>query len=413
MRYGLIGEHLGHSYSREIHEHIADYSYELLELAPEQVESFLFKREFDAINVTIPYKKTVIPFLDEIDSHAKEIGAVNTVVNRNGRLYGYNTDFFGVRSQLEHMHAGIYGKKVLILGTGGTAQTVHAVAEHLHAQSIIYVSHSGKSGAVTYDEALTEHNDAQFIFNTTPVGMYPQSDAIPIDISHFSHLEGVFDAVYNPLRTDLVLAGEKRNIPSCGGLYMLASQAVYASQLFTDGTVTAELTDKAYSAVKAQKSNTVLIGMPSCGKSTVGKLLASMTGKPFFDTDELIEQDIGMKISEFFAKNGEKDFREKESAVIAELSQTGGKVIATGGGAILDKDNVRRLKHNGTVVFIDRALENLIATSDRPLSRDKASLEKLYSERYGKYTDAADIRVISQQTPQKTTKAVLKALQRS
>lgn len=408
MKYGLIGEHLGHSYSREIHEQIADYTYELKELAPEKVAPFLQAREFAAINVTIPYKQTVMPFLDEIDAHAKAIGAVNTVVNRDGKLYGYNTDFLGVTAQLENMGLSLAGKKVMILGSGGTSQTVQAVAKSLGAREIVTVSRTKTPETVTYEEALTFYTDTQILFNCTPVGMFPRDDASPIALEAFGKLEGVFDAIYHPLRTDLVQQAQKRNIPAAGGLYMLSAQAVYASALFLGKKATEEKIGKAYRAVKQQKSNVVLIGMPASGKSTVGKKLAHILNRPFFDTDTLIEERIGMKIAEFFAKNGEQAFRDIESGVIAEISQNGGAVIATGGGAILREENVKRLKHNGTLFFLDRELTSLRATKSRPLSSDPEKLKKLYETRMPLYRAAADVRILSQDTPGKTAQLILK-----
>lgn len=408
MKYGLIGEHLGHSYSREIHEQIADYTYELKELAPDEVAPFLRAREFAAINVTIPYKQTVMPFLDEIDAHAQAIGAVNTVVNRDGKLYGYNTDFLGVKAQLETMGLSLAGKKVMILGSGGTSQTARAVAKSLGAREIVTVSRTKTPETVTYEEALNAHTDAQILFNCTPVGMFPRDDASPITLDAFGALEGVFDAIYHPLHTDLVQQAQKRNIPASGGLYMLSAQAVYASALFLGKTATEEKIEKAYRAVKQQKSNVVLIGMPASGKSTVGKKLAHILNRPFYDTDTLIEERIGMTIAEFFAQNGEQAFRAIEKDVIAGLSQNGGAVIATGGGAILDQDNVRRLKHNGTLFFLDRDLASLRATKSRPLSSDPEKLKKLYEIRMPLYRAAADVRIISQKTPGKTAQLILK-----
>lgn len=410
MKYGLIGEHLKHSYSCEIHAQIADYEYELHELPPSGLGGFLKKREFNAINVTIPYKQDVIPYLDEISDTAKRIGAVNTIVNRNGRLYGDNTDFAGMLALAKHIGVDMKGRKVLILGTGGASKTGHALAEYMGAQSVFYVSRSGKDGSITYEQAVTEHSDAQIIINATPVGMFPKQDGRPIDISAFPKLEGVIDAIYNPLRTNLILDAQERGIPAEGGLYMLSAQAVHASAVFRDIPIDESLVDKAFKSVKNDKQSIVLIGMPSSGKTTVGRILAEKCGKQLADTDEYIVRKIGMPISDFFAKHGEAEFRKIEKETVAELSATGGRIIATGGGAVLDAENVRALKQNGVLVFLDRRPENLIATDDRPLASRRSALEKLYAERYDIYCAAAELHIDANTTPEAEADAILKEL---
>lgn len=410
MKYGLIGEHLKHSYSCEIHAQIADYEYELHEIPPSGLGEFLKKREFNAINVTIPYKQDVIPYLDEISDTAKRIGAVNTIVNRNGRLYGDNTDFAGMLALAKHIGVDMKGRKVLILGTGGASKTGHALAEYMGAESVFYVSRSGKDGSISYEQAVTEHSDAQIIINATPVGMFPKQDGRPIDISAFPKLEGVIDAIYNPLRTNLILDAQERGIPAEGGLYMLSAQAVHASAVFRDIPLDESLVDKAFKSVKNDKQSIVLIGMPSSGKTTVGRILAEKCGKQLADTDEYIVRKIGMPISDFFAKHGEAEFRKIEKETVAELSATGGRIIATGGGAVLDAENVRALKQNGVLVFLDRRPENLIATDDRPLASRRSALEKLYAERYDIYCAAAELHIDANTTPEAEADAILKEL---
>lgn len=410
MKYGLIGEHLKHSYSCEIHAQIADYEYELHEIPPSGLGGFLKKREFNAINVTIPYKQDVIPYLDEISDTAKRIGAVNTIVNRNGRLYGDNTDFAGMLALAKHIGVDMKGRKVLNLGTGGASKTGHALAEYMGAQSVYYVSRSGKDGSISYEQAVTEHSDAQIIINATPVGMFPKQDGRPIDISAFPKLEGVIDAIYNPLRTNLILDAQERGIPAEGGLYMLSAQAVHASAVFRDIPLDESLVDKAFKSVKNDKQSIVLIGMPSSGKTTVGRILAEKCGKQLADTDEYIVRKIGMPISDFFAKHGEAEFRKIEKETVAELSATGGRIIATGGGAVLDAENVRALKQNGVLVFLDRRPENLIATDDRPLASRRSALEKLYAERYDIYCAAAELHIDANTTPEAEADAILKEL---
>lgn len=410
MKYGLIGEHLTHSYSCEIHAQIADYEYELHELAPSELGGFLTKREFNAINVTIPYKQDVIPYLDGISDTAKRIGAVNTIVNRGGKLYGDNTDFAGMLALAKHIGVDMKGKKVLILGTGGASKTGHALAEYMGAESVYYVSRSGKNGSITYEQAVSEHSDAQVIINATPVGMFPKQGGRPIDISAFPKLEGVLDAIYNPLRTNLILDAQERGIPAEGGLYMLSAQAVHAAAVFQDIPLDESLVDKAFKSVKNDKQNIVLIGMPSSGKTTVGRILAEKCGKELADTDEYIVKKIGMPIADFFAKHGEAEFRKIEKETVAGLASTGGKIIATGGGAVLDAENVRALKQNGVLVFLDRRPENLIATDDRPLSSRRSALEKLYAERYDIYCAAAEVHIDANTTPGAEADSILKEL---
>ena len=410
MKYGLIGEHLTHSYSCEIHAQIADYEYELHELRPDELGDFLKKREFCGINVTIPYKQAVMPYLDEISESAKRIGAVNTIVNRGGRLIGDNTDFPGMLALARHAGVDMKGKKVLILGTGGASKTAHALAEYMGCTSVSYVSRSGRGGSISYDEALSSHADAQVIINATPAGMYPRQEGVPIAISAFPKLCGVLDAVYNPLRTNLVLDARERGIAAEGGLYMLAAQAVYASAIFRDKPLDESLIDKAFLSVRNAKRNIVLIGMPSCGKTTVGGILARLSGMELADTDEHIVKKIGMPISEFFAKYGEAEFRKIEKETVAELAAKGGRIIATGGGAVLDGDNVRALRRNGVIVFLDRAVHNLVATDDRPLSSERSKLEKLYAERYDVYRMAAELIIDANRTPEEEAREILKEL---
>ncbi len=393
MKYGLIGEHLGHSYSKEIHAAIADYSYELLELAPNEVEGYLSARDFEAINVTIPYKEKVMPRLDHIEESAIAIGSVNTIVKRDGELYGYNTDFSGMRAMLLRHGIELENKKVLILGTGGTCKTALAVSRAMGAREILVVSRKELGCRISYETAMREHGDAEIIINTTPVGMYPNTEGRPIDISHFPGLLGVVDAIYHPLRTKLVLDAMARGIPACGGLYMLAAQAVYASALFLGKDVDPLLIDKAHDSVASGMENLVLIGMPSSGKSTVGRRVAEMLGREFVDSDDVLVKHLGMPIADFFAREGEDAFRKAESEIIASLSKKSSLVIATGGGVVLKEENVARLRQNSRLIFLDRSPEKLVATSDRPLSRDRDALMALYEKRIGLYRAAADITV--------------------
>ncbi len=399
MKYGLIGEHLPHSFSKEIHAKIADYSYELCELTPEEIDPFMRKRDFFAINVTIPYKERVIPYLDEINESAKKIGAVNTIVNKNGKLYGYNTDFLGLCDLIEKNGIEIKGKKVIILGTGGTSNTARAVASHLGATKLLVVGRAAKDGCISYEDAKQNHTDAQVIINTTPCGMYPYADGTQerasraIDISIFPRLEAFIDAVYNPLRTDSVLDAKERGLKADGGLYMLVSQATAAYEFFTDSKISRERNIEIYKATVAEKENIVLVGMPGSGKSTVGATLAKSLGRALYDSDEEIVKKAKMPITEIFAKRGEQYFRDLEAEVIRELSAHSGVVISTGGGVILRKENIRCLRRNGRIYFLDRPLDDIIPTSDRPLALDREAVKKRYNERYGIYCSVCDCRI--------------------
>lgn len=393
MQYGLIGEKLGHSFSSEIHRKIADYHYELKEIPREELTLFIKRKEFSGINVTIPYKKEVMPLLDFIDDKAMKIGAVNTVVNQCGKLHGYNTDFGGLLSLINKITSDLSGKKALILGDGATSHTAHAVLEHLNAKEIYVVSRFPSNGKISYAEASSKHNDAAVIINTTPVGMFPNVNGSAISIENFNNLELVVDVVYNPLRTDLVIAAENKGVPAVNGLYMLVSQAVLAAGHFLGKDFSTDITDKIFKELITKKRNIVLTGMPGSGKSTIGKVLAEKLNREFIDTDELIVKKTGCEITDIFSKFGEVGFRKIESEVISEVSLKNGCVIATGGGAILKEENIFNLKHNGIIFFLDRELSELIPTDDRPLANNAESIIKRYNERIDIYNSTSDIKV--------------------
>ncbi len=393
MQYGLIGEKLGHSFSAEIHAKLKSNPYALVELSRNEIDAFFEKKDFSAINVTIPYKTTVIPYLSHISEKAKEIGAVNTVVNRGGELWGYNTDFYGLQSLIAHAGVTLKDRKVAILGTGGTSKTAHAVAKFLEAREILTVSRTAGAGVITYAD-LEQHTDIEVLINTTPVGMYPNTEATPVDISAFPNLFGVIDAIYNPLRTQLILDAQKRGIRAEGGLYMLVAQAVRASELFLDCTYESEVPECIYKGLTNQMENIVLSGMPGAGKSTVGKLLAKELEKEFLDLDEEIVRVSGRSIPEIFATDGEAYFRSLETRVLREvLANQKGIVLATGGGAILRDENIDLLHRNGKIYFIDRPLANLLPTADRPLASSAEAIRNRYEERYERYCATADCRI--------------------
>ena len=387
MKYGCIGRKLTHSFSREIHKELFDYEYELKEIEPEDLPVFMRARDFTAINVTIPYKQAVMPFLDDISEKARQIGAVNTIVNQNGKLYGYNTDFAGMRDLLRRAGISLAGKKVLIPGSGGTSKTAAAMAKDLGAGEVYRLSRTAKDGCISYETAEKEHADADVIINTTPCGMYPDLGGMAVDPGAFPRLAGVADAVYNPLCSALVVSAKAKEIPACGGLYMLVAQAAYAAEKFTGQTVDAAKIETVYRKLLHQKQNIVLVGMPGSGKSTVGRLLAEKLGRPFIDTDDLITERYG-DIPALFASEGEAAFRDKESDVIRGIAARQGCVIATGGGAVLRQDNLFFLRQNGAIFYLDRPLCDIEPTDDRPLSRDRAALERRYAERRPLYLAA-------------------------
>lgn len=386
MKYGLIGEKLGHSFSKTIHEKTGGYPYELKEIKKEELVDFMEKKDFLGINVTIPYKSDIIPYLSYIDPVAESIGAVNTVVNRDGKLYGYNTDYYGMKMLIEKQGFDYKNKKVLILGTGGTSKTAQAVAESFSASAIIKVS---REGEVNYKNVSVLHKDADYIINTTPCGMYPDNFSCPVDLDAFDNIKGVTDVVYNPLRTMLCLKAEEKGIPAEGGLYMLVAQGVLSCEYFTGKKLEIKkVTDEIYAQILYDKQNIVLIGMPGSGKSTIGKALSDKMQKELIDTDILITESYG-EISRIFTEKGENFFRDIESEKIKFASKSSGKIIATGGGAILRKENVLALKQNGVLFFLNRPLDDIVPTADRPLSSNYEALKKRFEERYNLYQQAA------------------------
>lgn len=390
MKYGCIGERLCHSFSREIHTALSDYEYELKEIPRDGLSEFLEAKEFSAINVTIPYKEAVIPYLYSIDDATRRIGAVNTIVNKDGRLFGYNTDFYGMTRLLSHAGVSVRGKKIAILGSGGTAKTARAVCLALGAREVLTVSRVASDVAIDYKTLYECHTNTEVIINTTPVGMYPTPFDLSLDISRFDKLSGVIDAIYNPLRTELILSAHERGIPAEGGLYMLVAQAVRASEIFLDTTYPEGTTEIVYEKILREKENIVLIGMPGSGKTTVAGLLGERLSREVCDTDELITKRCKKDVPAIFSEDGETYFRYIEAEIIKEVSALSGKIISTGGGAILRDDSVKALKMNGKVYFLDRPKEDLVPTEDRPLAKTREMIYKRYDERYAKYVGAAD-----------------------
>lgn len=408
MQYGLLGKKLGHSFSKEIHDLIGDYGYELVEKAPEEVEDFIKNSGFKSINVTIPYKETVMPFLDFISKNARMIGSVNTIVRKDGRLYGYNTDFIGFSSLLDNAGIDVQNKTVAILGTGGTCKTVYAVCKSRKAKEVFKVSRKPDEDCLSYVQLYEKRKDISIIVNTTPCGMYPDNESFAVDIDSFENLEGVVDVIYNPLNTPLLQKAQKRGLKTSNGLYMLVSQAVAASQLFFDRNYAEKLLPEVYGKILSSKQNIVLCGMPGCGKTTVGSLLAKMTGRQLVDTDREIVKIIETDISSYFEKYGEEAFRKVESQFIKEVSKRSGIIISTGGGAVLKSKNTDCLKQNGIIYFLDRPISQLVATPDRPTANTNEKIRQRFEERYPIYTSCADEIINASGLPEEVAEEILR-----
>ena len=414
MEYGLIGSKLGHSYSKTIHEMLCGYHYDLCPLpTEEEARAFLKKRAFKAINVTIPYKKLVMEYCSYIDPRAKAIGAVNTVVNKNGLLYGYNTDYMGFAHLCEAHGVDFTGKTVLILGTGGTHNTTSAVARDKGAAKILTVSRhpDPEKGELSYEEAV--HSGAQIVINTTPAGMYPNVGVCNIDVTAMSGLEAVLDVVYNPDKTELVLRAEEAGVPvAVGGLEMLVAQAVYAAEYFLSRKfpdAPAEIS-QITNTLRRDTLNIALIGMPSSGKTTVGRALAKELGKTFIDLDEEIVKANGKSIPDIFADEGEDGFRKKETEQVERFSKEGHQLLSCGGGVIKRPENLRALRQNGVILFLDRPLESLVVGGGRPLSSSTDALRTMEAERRPLYLAAADAVVPNQTTVADAVNAAMEAL---
>ncbi len=392
MRYGLIGEKLGHSFSKVIHEKLCAYEYELLPMPPEAVGPFLTRREFSGINVTIPYKETVLPYLSYIDPVAREIGAVNTIVQRDGLLYGYNTDAAGLTDLLQSNGFDPRGRTALVLGSGGTSKTACAVLRRLGAEKVLVVSRRPHGeNQISYEQAISNYGDAQCLINTTPVGMYPQIELSPLDLAAFPRLAFVADVIYNPLRTPLLQQAAELRIPNANGLRMLVAQARAAAERFLDVRIPPSETERVLKALNLEMRSLALIGMPSCGKTTLGKMLAQRLGRELVDLDEKIARDAGCSIPKIFAREGETGFRARETQALRQVAGRQGLVIATGGGIVKRPDNVRLLRANALLCFVERDVRLLQAEDpSRPLSTSREALRRMYEERLPLYRAAAD-----------------------
>ena len=404
-RCGLLGEKLGHSYSPQIHSMLADYEYKLFEKSPEELEDFLKSGEFDGLNVTIPYKKSVMPYCAELSPTAAQIGSVNTIVRRSdGSLYGDNTDAFGFENLIVHNGIEVKGKKALVLGTGGASVTAQAVLKNLGASEVVVISRRGEDNY----ENIAKHADAEIIANTTPVGMYPNNGKAAVDLTQFPKLSGVLDVVYNPARTALLLQAEKLCIPCAGGLYMLVSQAKRSCELFTGKSIPDSEIDRIERVLSHQMQNIVIIGMPGSGKTAVSTMLAERLGRKIFDTDTIVSEKAGMTIPEIFAAQGEAGFRKLETEATAEVGKLSGNIISTGGGVVTVADNYELLHQNGVIVWIERDT-NKLARDGRPISLS-SDLNELYAARLPLYERFADIKADNNGDINDTVNAIMEMI---
>ena len=410
MQYGLIGNPLGHSFSPPIHHALADYAYDLFELPEEEIAAFIRRPDIGGLNVTIPYKKTVIPLCDALSPEAERIGSVNTLVyDENRRITGHNTDYAGLCWLLRRAGIDPKGKKAVLIGNGGVCQTVKAVLRDLGARELVILSRSGGADTVSYDDT-DAYTDGELVVNTSPVGMFPKCPDKPISLASFPRCEGFVDMVYNPLRTGMCLEAEERGIPYCSGLPMLVAQAKVAAELFLGTTIPDEKTEEILRALTRQQENIVLIGMPGSGKSTVGRALAEALNRPFVDLDEEVVRAAGCSIPELFRQGGEPLFRKWERRITVEQGKRNGLVIATGGGVVLDRRNWVPLRQNGHLLFLERPLSKL-ATKGRPLSTDRAALETMYEQRLPLYRAFANTVIDNDRPLAETVAACLSAIE--
>lgn len=403
-KFGLLGEKLGHSYSPQIHSRLKDYEYKLYEVARENVTEFLAATELSGMNVTIPYKKTVLDQLSWISEVGKKMGCVNTLVKKEDGWHGYNTDYYGFCALVKHSGIEVSGKKALVLGSGGASNTVCRALEDLGAAEILVISRSGENN---YDN-IAKHADAKIVVNTTPVGMYPNNGVSPLDLRVFTALDGVLDVVYNPSRTAIILQAEELGIPCASGLYMLVAQAKRAAELFTDTVIEDRVIGEITAELERQMLNIILVGMPGCGKSAIGRRLSEKTGMPLIEADREIIAMAGKEIPAIFAESGEPGFRAIETRVLAEAGKRSGCILSTGGGCITRPENYPLLHQNGQIIWIRRALKDL-PTDGRPLSQANP-LEKLYAERKDKYAAFADYTVDNSGTIDEAADTILKLL---
>ena len=399
MRAGLLGRKLGHSYSPAIHRLMADYEYKLYEREPEDVEDFIKNGPWDALNVTIPYKKTVFPLCDELSDVAARMGSVNTIVRRSdGTIYGDNTDPYGFEHLLRINHIDPAGKKALVLGSGGASLSVCEVLGRLGADYVV-ISRSGENNYSNLDR----HADAYLIVNATPVGMYPNNGVRPVDLTLFPNCRAAVDLIYNPARTAFLLQAEELGIPAANGLDMLVAQARRSCEVFTGRALEDHVIGDIVHALTSEMRNIVIIGMPGCGKSVISHLLSEKTGRPIADADALIAERAGCTIPEIFARDGEEGFRKLETAVLQDVGKRSGTIIATGGGCVTRPENYAPLHQNALIVWLQRDIDRL-PREGRPLSQ--GDLCAMYTRRAPLYEAFADCIVDNNGTAEETVRCI-------
>lgn len=404
--YGLLGRKLGHSLSPQIYSLIGADSYELFCREPDELDAFFADEKISAFNVTIPYKIEAFNRCDELSETARKIGSVNTVVRRSdGTLFGDNTDYYGFMKMAEKYGADFNNKKVVILGSGGAAKTVLCAVNDSGAAKTVVVSRSGENNY----ENIYRHYDADIIVNATPVGMFPENGKSPIDLSKFKNPSCVLDLIYNPARTQLLLEAEKLGIPCGNGFYMLVTQGLRSAEIFFGKKYDDSIADYVYNKIRTEKNNIILTGMPGCGKTTAGRILAEKIGKIFIDSDEEIEKKMNKKVPEIFSQFGEENFRKIETEAIKEIGKELGCVIATGGGSVLKKENRDALKQNGTVIYLKKDL-SLLSLEGRPLSKNAGAVEELYRQRKEIYESFADFTVRVSDSVEETAERVIECL---
>jgi len=415
MIYGLLGKKLGHSYSPEIHEAFGRYSYRLIELKEDQLEEFLKSPEIGGLNVTIPYKEAVVKYCSRLTPLAERIGAVNTIyreqdeTGRPGQLVGDNTDYDGFLALLRKAGLSLSQKKVVVLGSGGASRMVQQACRDLRVRELTIVTRDGREGTTPY-ESLSHHADSEILINTTPVGMYPNNEESPVNLDLFPHCQAVVDLIYNPLTTRLLVQAKERNLIAAGGLSMLVDQAAKACQRFTGQDVPAADIERITRELEGQIRNIVLIGMPGCGKTTMGKLLSEALGRPFLDMDSIIEKESGLTIPQIFERHGEEEFRRLERELAERIGKERGQIISTGGGIVLHPDNVRNLSQNGTLIFLDRPI-SLLARNGRPLSVSTEAIEKMARDRMALYKGASDYIISMDESPGINLEKLMKIIQ--
>ncbi|MCD7824084.1 MAG: shikimate kinase [Oscillospiraceae bacterium] len=403
LRCGLLGETLGHSYSPRIHAYLGDYDYRLYEVPKDKVEDFILHGDWDGLNVTIPYKKVAASLCDELSDIARSLGSVNTIVKRDGKLYGYNTDYHGFRSMVLETGIDISGKKALVLGTGGTGVTVRKVLSEMGAE-VIPISRNGENN---YDN-IEKHSDAALVVNATPVGMYPKNGASPLDLRKIPACECVLDVIYNPMRTALILQAESLGLKYKSGLHMLIAQAKYSSEHFQNTKISDDSVTVIESSLTKELENIILIGMPGSGKSVVAQALGQRLGRTVIETDAEIVKSAGMTIPEIFAKSGEVEFRRLETAEMQASGKLSEKIISTGGGVVTREENYNLLHQNGIIIWLERDTRKL-PTDGRPISQ-KSDLSELYKKRKPMYEKFADIRISNDGTVGETVDKIIKEI---